>query len=262
MPGRCAKGFSREPDVGGLLFVALIVGVIGYAIYAYEGPLWQKLLIAPGGLLVLAAGGLIASLLFGGLFWIFLFVAKQRKKVRLGQLLALEREPDVARARAICESFDFSDSDLFRDEPRLCLQFAEAARRDGPLRPYYLRTLMENAPWSREVESSLFEGREAVAQSDRWRWLYWFRKEAPEGDPAASDRLAAALEHAFKDGNESRRRGDWADCLARVRDSEAWRGLAQRYRGDLLALQVERGEKLDPLQREGLDVLLRGTDPG
>ena len=36
-------GFSRGPDIGGLLTIAVIVGVIGFAIAAYEGSLWQRL---------------------------------------------------------------------------------------------------------------------------------------------------------------------------------------------------------------------------
>lgn len=263
---RMPMGFSRGPDFGGLLALAGIVAAVGYAIYAFEGPLWQKLLVAPGMLLVLGAGGLIAGLFIGGLAWIFFFVARQRKKARLERLLRLGNEPDqeqaVAQAQPICESFDFLDNELFKNSPELCLRFADAARRAGPLQSCYLRALMDNAPWSREVESALFDGREAIAPRDQWRWLYWFRKTLPVEDPAASDRLAAALEHALGQGNEFYRRGSWADCLERVRDSEAWRRLAQRSREDLVALQAERGEKLGPRQREGLAVLLRGTGPG
>jgi hypothetical protein len=259
-------GFSRGPDFGGLLVLAGVFGAIGYAIYAYEGPLWQKLLIAPGMLLVLGVGGLIAALLIAGLAWIFFFVMRRRKKARLERLLRLESESDrelaAAQARSVCESFDFMDSDLFKSSPELCMRFAGAARRAGPLQPCYLRALMDNAPWSREVESALFDGREAIAPRDQWRWLYWFRKTLPAEDPAASDRLAAALEHALGQGNDFHRRGSWADCLEQVRDSEAWRRLAQRSREDLVALQAERGEKLGPRQREGLDVLLRVTGTG
>jgi hypothetical protein len=254
------KGFSKGPDFSGLLVMLAIAGAIGYAIYAYEGPLWQKLLIAPGMLLTLAAGGLVAALAIGGLAWIFMFVVKQRGRARLNTLLLLERDPDpagaAARAHSLCESFGMTESDLFRNDPALCRRFADAARRDGPLRPCYLRALMDNAPWSGEAESALFDGREAVAPRDRWRWLYWFRKKLPEDDPAVSDRLADALEHALAGGNDYDRRGNWADCLARVRDSERWRRLAQRYRGDLDALAAERGERLSPRERQGLAWLL------
>lgn len=155
-----------------------------------------------------------------------------------------------------------TESDLFRDDPALCRRFADAARRDGPLRPCYLRVLMDNAPWSGEVESALFDGREAAAPRDRWLWLYWFRKQLPEDDPVASDRLADALEHALAGGNDHDRRSNWADSLARVRDSERWRRLAQRHRGDLEALAAERGEKLPLRERQGLAWLLGDTGGG
>ena len=254
------RGFAKGPDFSGLLVLLAIAGAIGYAIYAYEGPLWQKLLIAPGMLLTLAAGGLVAALAIGGLAWILMFFVKQRGKARLDTLLRLERDPDpagaAARAQSLCESFGITESDLFRDDPALCRRFADAARRDGPLRSCYLRALMDNAPWSSEVESALFDGREAVAPRDRWLWLYWFRTAPPQDDPAASDRLAEALEHALAGGNDYGRRSHWADCLARVRDSERWRRLAQRHRGDLEALAAERGARLTPRERQGLEWLL------
>lgn len=254
-------GFSKGPDFSGVLVLAGIVGAVGYAIYAYEGPLWQKLLIAPGMLLTLIIGGFAAALLIAGAFWVFFFGLRLYRKARIERLLRLERETDqaqaVAQAQAMCESFDFTDYDLFRNSPDLCRRFADAARRTGPLQSCYLRALMDNAPWSREVEAALFDGREAVASRDRWRWLYWFRKTLPADDPTASDRLAAALEHALGNGDEFHRRGSWADCLERVRDSAAWHRLAQRSREDLVALRAERGEKLGPREREGLELLLR-----
>jgi len=231
-------GFQKGPDIGGLVGFAIIVGAIVVAIAMHEGPWWQKLLIAPGVLLGYAAAGLLVSLLFGGILWLYFAGGKLHRRRQLRRLLALEGARDFPAAEALAQSI------------------SEAASRDGPLRRHCLRVLMDHASWSREVEVALFEGREAMAAADLWRWLHWFRTNLPRDDLEAADRLAPALEYALARMNDRERRSNWIDCLPRARDSAPWRRVAAAFAEDLAALDAGSGIKLTPQQRRGLDLLL------
>jgi len=253
-------GFQKGPDIGGLAGFAIVVGAIVLAIAVHEGPWWQKLLIAPGVLLAYVAAGVLVSLLFAGILWLYFAGGKLHRRTQLRRLLALEGARDFpaaeALAQSICESLDLGYRDALRDAPALALQLSEAASRDGRLRQHYLRVLMDHASWSREVEVALFEGREAMAATDLWRWLYWFRTNLPREDLEGADRLAPALEYALARMNDRERRSNWIDCLSRARDSAPWRRVAAAFAEDLAALDAGSGIKLTPQQRRGLDLLL------
>jgi hypothetical protein len=263
---RGERGFQQGPDLGALMAMALLVGVIAWAVWVYEGAWWEKALVGAGTVMVWIVGGLLGCLLFAGVAWLFLLAWRIRKKAALRRLLRFNGRADAAAEMAPpvspLESHDAIYDDILRADPALCRQLVEAARRDGPLRRTFLRILMSHAPWSPEAESALYDGRDAVEPSELWSWLYWFRTDMPKGHPEPGERLVAALEYYLARVDDHDRRRAWSDCLPLAGESASWRRLAERYRGDLAALAADERAALDASRRQCLDRLMQpGSEP-
>ena len=238
------------------MMLALLAGVIAWAAWGHEGAWWEKTLAGAGALVVWFVGGVLGCLLFAGGLWLFFASGRLRKRAALRRLLRHDASVDPAGAIALAEpltgSFDSACDEILRRDPALCRRLAEAARRDGPVRRYFLLILMNHAPWSADVESALYDGRNALEPRDRWSWLYWFRRDMPKGNPAYGERLAAALEWYLSRASDHDRRRAWHDCLALAVESNSWRRLAGRHRGDLDALLADERVMLDADSRQGL----------
>lgn len=260
---RGERGFQRGPDIGALVMAAALAGIVAWAIGAYGGTWWEKLLVGAGTLAVWIVGGFLGCLLFGGVLWLCFAAGRLKKKAALRRLLRHDAVADPAgaieQAEPLARSLESAYDDILRADSALCRELTAAAGREGPLQRPFLRILMNHAPWSPDAEAVLYDGKEALEPRDLWSWLYWFRMDMPRGNPQYADRLASALAFYLARAGEHDRRRAWHDCLPLAGDGPAWHRLAARHRQDLDALRGDERLKLDEGRRQSLERLMHAA---